>query len=114
MSSTRKDLTTPDFLTHFEGVEDPRQGRKLTGRWTKFCFRFCVRWYQVPMAPGRTLKTNPPQQPPVACFYAALEHFRKNLNHPTLPEVRDFNALGDPTCIRYFEKCCNGPILRRP
>ena len=29
MSNTRKDLTTPDFLTHFESVEDPRQEAKV-------------------------------------------------------------------------------------
>lgn len=30
MSRARKDLTTPDFLTHFECVEDPRQEAKVT------------------------------------------------------------------------------------
>ena len=29
MSHTRKDRTTPDFLTHFEAVEDPRQAAKV-------------------------------------------------------------------------------------
>ena len=30
MSHARQDLTTPDFLTHFEDVEDPRQEAKVT------------------------------------------------------------------------------------
>ena len=29
MAHTRKDRTTPDFLTHFEAVEDPRQAAKV-------------------------------------------------------------------------------------
>ena len=29
MSNARKDLTTPDFPPHFEGVEDPRQEAKV-------------------------------------------------------------------------------------
>jgi len=26
--------------------------------------------------------------------------FRKNLNHPTLPEIMDFNALGEKAPVR--------------
>ena len=29
MAHTRKDRTTPDFLTHFEAVEDPHQAAKV-------------------------------------------------------------------------------------
>jgi len=33
---------------------------------------------------------------------SCLEHNAKNLNHPTLPEIQDFNALGDARCLNYF------------
>ena len=33
-----------------------------------------------------------------------LERYAKNLNHLTLPEIKDFNALGDTRCVRYFVK----------
>jgi hypothetical protein len=31
-----------------------------------------------------------------------LEHNAKNLNHLTLPEIKDFNALDDLRCFKYF------------
>ena len=37
----------------------------------------------------------------------ALERLAKNLNHLTLPEIKDFNALGDTRCVRYFVKRFN-------
>ena len=37
----------------------------------------------------------------------ALERCAKNLNHVTLPEIKDFNALHDARCFRYFVKRYN-------
>jgi hypothetical protein len=33
-----------------------------------------------------------------------LERYAKNLNHLTLPEIKDFNALDDNPCLKYFVK----------
>ena len=35
----------------------------------------------------------------------ALEHNAENLNNPTLPEIKDFNALGYARCLKYFARC---------
>ena len=29
-----------------------------------------------------------------------LQRYRLNLTHLTLPEIKDFNALGDRSCVR--------------
>jgi len=34
----------------------------------------------------------------------ALLHFRKNLNHLTLPEIKDFNALSDAPLLQVFRE----------
>ncbi|PIE16798.1 MAG: hypothetical protein CSA68_01230 [Rhodobacterales bacterium] len=34
----------------------------------------------------------------------SLKRYAKNLNHLTLPEIKDFNALSDALCFRYFVK----------
>jgi len=39
-----------------------------------------------------------------------LERYAKNLNHLTLPEIKDFNALGDTRCVRYFVKRFNAKV----
>ena len=36
-----------------------------------------------------------------------LKRYAKNLNHITLPEIKDFNALCDARCLRYFVKRYN-------
>jgi hypothetical protein len=33
-------------------------------------------------------------------WQVALQRYRLNLNHLTLPEIKDFNALGDRFCFR--------------
>ena len=38
---------------------------------------------------------------------ADLQRFAKNLNHQTLPEIIDFNALGDAFRFKYFAKRVN-------
>ncbi len=35
---------------------------------------------------------------------ACLKRYAKNLNHLTLPEIKDFNALSDALCFIYFVK----------
>jgi len=42
--------------------------------------------------------------PSLAALNVTLERLAKNLNHLTLPEIKDFNALGDTRCVRYFVK----------
>jgi hypothetical protein len=33
-------------------------------------------------------------------FASRLQRYRFNLNHLTLPEIKDFNALGDRFCFK--------------
>jgi hypothetical protein len=33
-----------------------------------------------------------------------LKHFALNLNHPTLPEIKDFNALDNTWCFKLNAK----------
>ncbi|PIE12970.1 MAG: hypothetical protein CSA68_12080 [Rhodobacterales bacterium] len=40
-----------------------------------------------------------------------IERYAKNLNYLTLPEIKDFNALGDTLCIKYFVKRYKGRVL---
>jgi len=42
------------------------------------------------------------------CSITPLIRCAKNLNHLTLPEIKDFNALDDMRCSRYFVKRYNG------
>ncbi len=39
-----------------------------------------------------------------------LEHFDLNLNHLTLPEIKDFNALGDEQCFKFKSKRYKQPL----
>ena len=36
-----------------------------------------------------------------------LKRFAKYLNHLTLPEIIDFNALNDAQCLKFFAKRCS-------
>ena len=35
---------------------------------------------------------------------------RKTSHHLTLPEIKDFNALDDKLCFRYFALCFKGQV----
>ena len=39
-----------------------------------------------------------------------LKRYAKNLNHLTLPEIKDFNALGDESCLKANAKCFRTPF----
>ena len=41
-----------------------------------------------------------------------LKRFAKYLNHLTLPEIIDFNALNDAQCLKFFTKRCKGYFQR--
>ena len=41
-----------------------------------------------------------------------LKRFAKYLNHLTLPEIIDFNALNDAQCLKFFAKRCKGYFQR--
>jgi hypothetical protein len=56
---------------------------------------------------------NPPTDRP-AVFWK-LKRFALNLNHPTLPEIKDFNVLDDVKCFRLNAKRYNHePARRKP
>ncbi len=40
----------------------------------------------------------------------SLKRHAKKLNHVTLPEIKDFNALRDTSCFWYFVKRSKGPV----
>jgi hypothetical protein len=51
-------------------------------------------------------------------FASRLQRYRFNLNHLTLPEIKDFNALGDRFCFKEKAKRCyiktGPPEVARP
>ena len=74
--SKASDFSRKNIQTCAEGAHEPLNPLTLVGGGSVFTL------------PGKFIATG-------------LQHFRKNLNPPTLPEIRrGFNASGDAQCIR--------------
>ena len=90
-------LTLPEIID-FNALNDAQCLRFFAKRCSSSCFGDA----------GDQLQALIPELSEEFLRDVALKAFAKYLNHLTLPEIIDFNALNDAQCLRFFAKRCIG------